>query len=749
MVSPADKRGAQIRPIGGTNGQVTQAAVDGDAISYLADAPTEDEPDGNATGVQVLSTRGGGGWGSRDLTNAHATITTETTLGQEFRFFSSDLSLGAVQPFGGFTASLSAEASEQTAFLRRVYLNGDVGDPCLSSCNRPLVTGKTGYANVPAGTVFGEEGQCPPLIGCGPSFLGATPDMSHIVLRSNASLTSQPGGAGGLYEWSGGQLSLVSVLSGGEPPAGSVAFGFGNIVARHAISDDGSRVIWTASNVEGAHLFMRDVVRGETVQLDAAQGGTGSGIANPIFQAASSDGSRVFFADVQSLTADSGATAGVSDLYECEMVVVAGKLACRLTDLTPLGSSGERAGVQGLVLGVSEDGSWVYFVADGVLAPGAVPGTCDETQHDGVCNLYVRHGGVTRLVAALSNDDHADWSNNTGGLVGLTARVSPDGRWLAFMSERGLTGYDTRDAVSGQSDEEVYLYDGVAGRLVCASCDPSGARPVGREFEKMAGGIDGHPSWNQGRPLAGSVPAWTAYTGIGALYQSRYLSDGGRLFFNSNDALVPSDVNGAGDVYEFEPPGVGDCGVGSASFSARSGGCVGLVSSGTSGEDSGFLDASEGGGDVFFFTSAQLSGVDVDSSRDVYDAHECTSMVPCLPAAVASPPACSTSDACRLAPPVSPSLLGAPSSATFSGAGNVPAAGPSPGARKSPTAAQRLAGALRACRAKRNHRRRVVCERAARKRFAAKRSTARRSVARRSARVSVAGRGVVSMRGEG
>ena len=31
--------------------------------------------------------------------------------------------------------------------------------------------------------------------------------------------------------------------------------------------------------------------------------------------------------------------------------------------------------------------------------------------------------------------------------------------YLAFMSDRSLTGYDNTDAVSGQPDEEVYLYD--------------------------------------------------------------------------------------------------------------------------------------------------------------------------------------------------------------------------------------------------------------------------------------------------
>jgi hypothetical protein len=752
MVSPPDKHGALVEPIG--DGKVTQAAANGGAVSYLTDAPIEGEPQGYANGVQVLSTRGAGGWTSRDIAIPHDTTTTIAVIGEEYRFFSSDLSLAVVQPYGGFTPSLSAEASEQTAFQRTLYRNGNVNDSCSSACFRPLATGKPGFANVPLGTVFGEEGQCPPSEGCGPRFVGATPDVSHIVVRSRVALTSTPIGAASLYEWSDGRLVLVSVLPGGEPAGFEAQLGAEDAVARHAISDDGSRVIWSSRS--DGRLFMRDVVRGETVQLDAAQGGTASGLPAASFQFASGDGSRVFFEDKQSLTGDSGARdKGLGDdsydLYECEMRVVAGKLGCRLTDLTPLGVSGERAGVLGLMPGASEDGSWLYFVAEGALAPGAVPGRCRKNA--GVCNLYVRHDGVTKLVAVISSEaqDGHDFGSR-GGLMGLTARVSPDGRWLAFMSQRALTGYDNRDAVSGEPDEEVYLYDGVSGRLVCASCNPSGARPVGVEVGKMLGGIDGGQVFGPSMWLAGSVPAWTGYENALniALYQSRYLSDSGRLFFNSNDALVPGDVNGTGDVYEYEPPGVGDCTAGGASFSVRSGGCVGLVSSGTSGEESGFLDASESGGDVFFFTNAQLSGSDLDSSRDVYDAHECSSVAPCLASAVSSPPPCSTSDACRLALPPAPSLLGSPSSATFAGAGNIPAPGVASGARpKSLSRAQQFARALKACHAKKNRKRRVACERAARKRFAARRSTARRSVARRSARTGVVGRGVVSIRGEG
>jgi hypothetical protein len=108
---------------------------------------------------------------------------------------------------------------------------------------------------------------------------------------------------------------------------------------------------------------------------------------------------------------------------------------------------------------------------------------------------------------------------------------------------------------------------------------------------------------------------------------------------------------------------------------------VGLISSGTSSEESAFLDASETGGDVFFLTTAQLAPQDVDDAYDIYDAHECTSVSPCLQAPAVRPPECTTADSCRAAPTPQPAIFGAPASATFSGAGNVTPAPPAPAVR--------------------------------------------------------------------
>jgi hypothetical protein len=687
MVSPPNKLGARIMAI--TEEGVLRASADGEAFTYLTDLPTEPEPQGNSNEVQVLSTRGPGGWSTRDISLPHNGATGASVgEGQEYRLFSNDLTLAAVQPFGALVPGLSTEASEPTAMLHVL------GASCApGSCYRPLVTSKAGFADVPAGTVFGTE--CSSVY-CGPLVIAGTPDLSHLVLTSPA-LDSSAGDYP--FEWFDGHLEPLGVLPDGSPEP--LVLGEGDD-QRGAVSNDGSRVFLTTQT---GHIYMRAVTARKTVQLNVAEpeclaagkceseGGA--------FQLANADGTRAFFTDNRPLTKRSAERG--EDLYECEMVEVGGKPECKLSDLAR-----ETLGV----LGASEDGSYLYFVAESVLAEGA---------RAGEPNLYVRHEGATKLVAVLSPEDKTDWSDALGA---QPARVSPSGQWVEFMSQKPLTGYDNRDAVSGQPDAEAYLYHAASERLICASCDPTGARPTGAEYfqlEPGEGGLTGGPRgiWRSDGWVAATVPGWLQLKLGEPADQPRYLSNSGRLFFNSGDALVPQDVNGTQDVYEYEPAGVGDCSSSAMTFSQRSDGCVGLISSGTSAEESGFLEASESGGDVFFLTFAKLASEDYDGSLDVYDAHECTGSSPCLSEAVPQPPACTTAEACRGAPAQQPTLFGAPSSETFSGAGNVASQSPGGGSvtAKSLTRAQKLARALKACRKKRRRRARVACVMRARAKY--------------------------------
>jgi hypothetical protein len=731
MVSPADKHGAQILAIGQYSGEggIIQAGGEGNAMTYVTASPTEANPAGYANLMQVLATRDSSGWASHDLGIADGSTTgISVGKGEEYRFFSEDLSLAVIQPFGAFIPSLSAEASEQTAYLHDNFLNGSVERLCSTSCYRPLVTGEPGYANVPSGTVFAGKGDCPAALYCGPEFIGATPDLKHVVLESVAQLTDwSTGGHHALYEWSDGKLTPVSVLPSSGESAEEPEFG-STRNRRRAISDDGSRVVW-AEGVNG-HLYLRDLRHSQTVRIDTVQGGSGEGTEAPVFQIASSDGSKIFFTDEQRLTADSNAENTKSDLYECEIVEVGSELECKLSDLTP-SATGKPADVVGLALGASEDGSTIYFVANGVLAAGAQQGNCRGTSTPSAfCNVYVSHDGVTRLVAIVSGADTPDWSVETKDLSVQPAAASSNGEWLAFMSQRDLTSYNTRDALSGSADEEVYLYNNAgAGHLMCASCNPTGARPLGESYRSSLL-YGGDRIWQSTDSLAAAVPGWTPYELSAALYQSRYLSNNGRLYFNSHDPLVPQDVNGTWDVYQYEPAGVGDCRESSVTFNPRSGGCAGLISSGGSAEESGFLDASatggrtadgrEGGGNVFFLTAAKLAPQDYDSALDIYDARECTTASPCFAPQAEQPPPCTTGDSCKPAPSPQPEVFGSPASATFSGAGNViPQAGSGLVVkRRSLTRAQRLARALRTCSKNKQRRRRAVCVRRAKARFA-------------------------------
>jgi hypothetical protein len=739
LVSPPDKEGSLVEQLG--EEVDVQAAAAGGAFTFATDAPTEPQPQGYSGAVQLLSLRGGDGWSARDLTIPHEKATrVPVGDGKEYRVFSTDLSRAIVQPFGDLVGCgslqpcLSREASEQTAFLADSQQGS--GAPCaagIAGCFEPLVMA----GSVPAGVSFGEESECsgvePQHVICGPEFQGASPDLNHVVLGSSAGLTA--GTSGGLYEWSAGepasaQLAFVSELPAGEgggPAPGPSLGGFPAENVRGAVSDDGSRVFWSTGSEGGGPLYVRDLAKRETLRVDAGNG---------VFQAASADGSRVFFTEA-------------GGLFECELVEGAGGvLGCAGGAAQEIG-----AGVVGAIPGISENGAWVYFVSDAVLAPGAVHGGCSvvpASPPGALCDLYARHDGQTRLVAVLGAADSPDWAGaQPRNLAALAARVSPDGRWFAFMSGRGLTGYDNQDAVTGELDEEVYLYEGESGRLVCASCNPSGARPVGEEAQKTTpinGGIVGSEAWaTSSTSLAATVPGWQPYRLKKSVYQPRYLSDRGRLFFDARDPLVPQAVNGSWDVYEYEPEGVPE-GVHACSSASVSGGevfkpargfvvagesgeegagCVALISSGSSPRESAFLDASENGDDVFFLTAARLSPLDTDEGLDVYDAHVCSGEAPCFPAPVVAAPACETEASCRPAPTPQPAIFGAPASSMFSGPGDlVPALAPVVRVKSAAQVrAEKLAKALKVCRKKHARGKRVVCERQARHAYAARKAS--------------------------
>ena len=296
-----------------------------------------------------------------------------------------------------------------------------------------------------------------------------------------------------------------------------------------------------------------------------------------------------------------------------------------MTDLTVAAGS-EHADVLSVIPLGGHDSSYVYFLAKGVLASNTREFTNSEGQNvvegaeAGKENLYLWNGGKTTFIAAGVLEP---------GYSGLD-QTSPDGKWLAFEAKKSLTGYD--DAAVGSEYAELFLYSagsGGAGSLTCASCNPTGEPAI------EGGGV--------------AIRGEALGEKCGVFPTRHLLTDAGQVFFETTEALVPSDTNGGRDVYEFQ------------------GGDAHLISSGTSSFESNLEGVSESGNDVFFRSDQQLLPQDNQEGQIVtYDARVAGGF-----AEPSSPPACTTADACRTPLSPQPSIYGAPASQTFSGLGNL------------------------------------------------------------------------------
>ena len=375
-------------------------------------------------------------------------------------------------------------------------------------------------------------------------FAGASPDLRHIIFSTCRALTPEasevPDGKGGC------EASATNLYEWSEgqlslinvlPGQSKGTPGALLAASAGAVSTGGSRVYFTL--VEDGALYLAEA--GKETKLIAETVGGGAS-----FQSATPDGSLAFF------------TKG-SHLYRYEAQTNTA------TDLTPGGE------VQG-VLGASEDGSRVYYLT--------------------ATGLFLWSGAATTKVAASAE------AGNYPPAIG-TARVSPDGTRLAFLSKAPLSGYDNTDQNTGEPDSEVFLFDatanGGAGQLTCVSCNPEGVAPIG-------------PSSIPGAIANGAGPDATHS------YKPRALTaNGRRLFFDSRDALVTQDTNNDDDVYEWEAQGSGSC--------TRAGGCLQLISSGRSEDGASFIDASADGRDAFFLTDGSLVQAD-PGAVDLYDARE-------------------------------------------------------------------------------------------------------------------------------
>jgi DNA-binding beta-propeller fold protein YncE len=672
-----------------TLGLPLQAAADGEAVAYVADPPAVggNGQSGFDSGNEYLATRAqGGGWTATDVQPA-------AVESVRYQAFSSNLSIGILS---SSNALVSGVPNEYNVLYSRTS-EGGAYQPFFTTT--PPNRSPSEFAAYHVNQASNNRREL--------AYAGASSNFEHVLFEANDALTENAVDGGerenNLYDSVDGKLHLVNILPG-EPGQAAPNAIFGGPPLEepeqsppdfsHVISSDGSRIFWT--DLSTGELYVRENGT-TTVEVDASQGGTGSSGGGQ-FWTASSDGSKVFFTDCRRLTSDSTAvssggcevtegrksrilTLTGEDLYEYD--VNTGKL----TDLTVDSNGSDKFGadVQGVV-GASEDGSYVYFAAGGVLAQGATPKNCSLEESPGEspaagCNLYVLHEGEPpKYIATLAPEDmnggylaYREHGDLQPGLGRRTAEVTPDGRHMVFSSRLSLTGYPNDE------QEEVFLYDADRGHLSCVSCDPSGAPPAG---------------------LGAQLPPSESNT-----YMQRWVSnEGTRVFFDSYQALVPQDTNEHLDVYEWEQDGTGSC--------RQAEGCIYLLSEGTSTDNSYFLDASTNGDDVFIVTRAHLLPQDQNDNFNLYDAR--VGATQALVENECSGTGCQGS-------PFAPPIFATPSSVTFSGVGNFEASANAPAKPKSKslTRAQKLIGALKVCK-KKQRRRRVSCEALARKRYGEK-----------------------------
>jgi hypothetical protein len=625
-----------------------QAAADGDEVAYVAEAPASGG-NGNVRaggGNEFLATRSAGGWSASDIEPADHI--------SGYQAFSPDLTIAIL---GTTEQGLApgAPADDPDLYARAT---SDGSYQALSTIKPPYCPSGFDAVNVPNHSLYkGDE----PAFAGGNVGTNEVPEFSRLLFEANAALTAvaeaNPPSCeqNDLYESIDGRLSLVNVLPRGTATAGAT---FGAVAPdfSHVISADGSRIFWTDLE-EGAdmgHIFVRE--DGETTVPVSPGAAT--------YWTAGSDGLYAFYTEGE-------------ELWRFDVQSQAREAI-----------AGTGANVQG-VIGSSEDGSYVYFVADGVLASNE--NVNREVAREGEPNLYLWHEGVTSFLALSPSS--SDWQPN---MAARTAEVTPDGRHLVFMSSARLTGYDSEFSGGGAS-EEVFSYDAETGRIACASCDPSGAPPQTLATEGTT--IKEEPF----------LPVSNSNT-----YTPRWMShDGSRVFFETPQPLVTSDINGIADVYEWERDGSGSCG--------QSAGCVYLISGGTSSKtQSDFIDADTTGENVFFTTRDRLVAQDTNDDVDLYDARVNGGF------AQPTPPLC-TGTGCQGVPSATP-VFATPTSVTFTGAGNFPPPTSSVKAKLKPlTRAQKLARALKACHAKADRRRRAVCEAQAEKRYALKSKTKKKA----------------------
>ncbi len=640
LVSPADKNGGDVlsAPLR------TRASTSGDAVGFTSFAGFGDVK-GTNIAVEYVAQRGPDGWGIHAITPQQEPYSVFIpTPGNQASFdeLSGDLSQGVVyapHPLTSGGADVENVAKVPNFYRRSDILAGPPGSYQLVSASvNPLAP------------FFAFESSM--------YLAGTSEDFKHILFESKNDLTPEATGEEWkLYEWEDGTLRLAGILPEGgaaeRSQAGRGARSFA--YTESMVARDGSRVFFTipsseepgvAAATEDGAIYLREN-HTRTIQLNVNErtqppGADPNGPQSAELWYATPDGSQVFFTTAEDLTNEDNNGIGPDiskkdvDLYRYDVNAPTGH---HLTLLSHDPEGKADGGVKE-VLGTTPNGSYVYFRDEQGGLPPAV---------------YVWHNGTVRLVGNEETfpsdlDERGSWARHatvTLDVVGSSVRVTAGGA-LVYETDSPQTSYDTTEPANRHCSydifttppsshcAEVYVYEPAANRVVCVSCNPSGASPTGDAVFNLQADIG----------AGGTV--------IDQQLSHVITNDGAHIFFDTQDSLVPQDTNGHWDVYEFD---------------VATGG-VHLISTGQAASDSIFLDASPDGSNVFFTTRQRLLSADIDGSVDLYDARVGGGIAGQDQSAAAG----CVGDTCQGSPGSPPAAPVSPASLALSGAGNLPPA---------------------------------------------------------------------------
>jgi hypothetical protein len=400
-----------------------------------------------------------------------------------------------------------------------------------------------------------------------PAFYGTSADASHVVFQHGLAGSTI---VTALWEFVGreGTRRQVSVDNQGNPSLTETC--------PRDMSADGRVIVYIGGCWgTGIPRLMARVGGSATVAVSGSEctrsindvRGECNGASAAEYAGAAADGSRVFFTTSQQLVnGDANAT---NDLYACDIPAGAPApvgVTNPCASLTQVSGTASDAQVE-RVVAVSEDGSRVYFVADGVLASNV--GIDDVGARAGLANLYLweRDGahpaGQTRFVTTL-----------LGGNDIARAQMTPDNRYLLFQTANSLVAAGPGADTDG-SATDAYRYDASTEEIVRVSVSASGG---------------------------GNDPGLDASIGE----SSSMTSDGSTVIFDTAEDMSSGDNNGVRDVYAWRDGHVSLISAGGVNVATGGGTAVARIS--------------PSGRDIFFTTSAPVLDADRDVITDIYDA---------------------------------------------------------------------------------------------------------------------------------